>query len=202
MVTESFLVVGLGNPGERYAGTRHNIGFDCVDILSGKNGGVFSKQKWDAVTARISSGGKDIHLVKPHTFMNRSGISVVRFVDFYKFPLDHVLVIHDDLDMASGRLKLVKGGGAGGHNGIRSLVSSLGENGFFRLKIGIGRPGSWGTPEKMPVDKYVLTPFGSEEQSALKKRLDEAVSGLEMFFTEGPARAMNYLNSFREISDT
>ncbi len=176
MVTESFLVVGLGNPGERYAGTRHNIGFDCVDILSGK--------------------------VKPHTFMNRSGISVVRFVDFYKFPLDHVLVIHDDLDMASGRLKLVKGGGAGGHNGIRSLVSSLGENGFFRLKIGIGRPGSWGTPEKMPVDKYVLTPFGSEEQSALKKRLDEAVSGLEMFFTEGPARAMNYLNSFREISDT
>ncbi len=200
MSASSFLVVGLGNPGERYANTRHNIGFYCADMLLSNFGGELFKQKWDALATRISIDGKIVYLIKPHTFMNKSGMSVVRFVDFYKIPLDHIFVIHDDLDMASGRLKLVKGGGTGGHNGIRSLVSSLGENGFFRLKVGIGRPGSWGTSEKMPVDKYVLASFSREEQSALIKRLDEAMPGIEMFFSQGSARAMNYLNSFREIS--
>ncbi|MEE4242233.1 MAG: aminoacyl-tRNA hydrolase [Desulfopila sp.] len=197
MSSDTFIITGLGNPGEQYNGTRHNVGFAAVDELNRLAGdGVFLK-KWEAATVKVSLWGATVHLVKPLTYMNRSGRAVAGFVDFYKIKPEQLIVIHDDLDMRPGRLKLVSGGGSGGHNGIRSIVDSLGESSFFRLKIGIGRPGSGTTPAQMPVEKYVLTAFNSEEVDIITARYAEIAKGLQLLIENDPLRAMNYLNSFK-----
>ena len=115
----------------------------------------------------------------------------------FKVPLANLIIVHDDLDMNVGRLKLVKGGGAGGHNGIRSLIAALGGSGFYRMKIGIGRPGNGDTPAEMPVERFVLAPFGKTERTVVENRLPEVVKGMGIFFREGPSQAMNYLNRFK-----
>jgi PTH1 family peptidyl-tRNA hydrolase len=120
---------------------------------------------------------------------------VTRYVDFFKVPLTRIIVVHDDLDMKPGRLKLVSGGGTGGHNGIRSIVDHLGGNGFYRLKIGIGRPGSGDVHPDIPVDKYVLTSFQDDEMNVIQNRIKEILKGLELFFSDDVPGAMNFLNS-------
>ncbi len=197
MSQNNYILVGLGNPGRKYSGTRHNIGFDVVDMVARDSGQIIEIEKWDSLTAKISLWGCTIHLVKPMTYMNLSGKAVARFVQFYKIPLDRLIVVHDDLDMTTGRLKLVKGGGAGGHNGIRSIVQSLGEKEFFRLKIGIGRPGNGLTSVEMPVEKYVLTGFYAEESEIIEKRLPIILDGLRKYFEYDFAKSMNFLNSFK-----
>lgn len=197
MPADTFLIVGLGNPGAQYARTRHNIGFDVIDAVAGLDNSAAFNRKWDALAAKISLWGATLHLVKPQTYMNLSGKAVARFVDYFKIPLSSMIVIHDDLDMKTGRLKLVRGGGAGGHNGIRSIVNCIGSSHFYRLKIGIGRPGSGSTPPQMPVERYVLTTFQPEESPLIDERVGEAVNGLRKFVEGDAGRAMNFLNSFK-----
>lgn len=197
MVEKTFLIVGLGNPGLSYEATRHNAGFLIVDELARQQGLSLDSEKWGGLFCRASFWGARIFLLKPQSFMNLSGKSVARFADFFKIPLDHLLVIHDDLDMHPGRLKLVSSGGAGGHNGIRSLIQWLGSKEFFRLKYGIGRPGQHGVHAGMPVDKYVLAPFSQNEQELLEKRMALLVEGIELFVKSGAQPAMNFLNGVK-----
>ena len=192
-----FLVVGLGNPGNEYAATRHNAGFMVVDELARRFGVSVDHEKWQAYSAQLVLWGSRICLLKPDTFMNLSGKAVVRYVDFYKVRPEQILVVHDDLDMAPGRLKLVAGGGTGGHNGIRSLVEYLGTKDFLRLKLGIGRPGRLGHYSGMPVEKYVLAPFSPDERMLLEQRMDNIEKGLEYLVCDGIAKAMNLLNTIK-----
>lgn len=191
------LVVGLGNPGPGYEHTRHNAGFMIVDALADHLHAPLWKKKWNGLTAEVDFGRARIHLVKPQTYMNRSGDAVRRFALFFKIAPPQILVIHDDLDMPPGRVKLVRGGGDGGHNGIRSLVALLGTKEFYRLKLGIGRPGRGGVHPDFPVERYVLAAFTSEEKQLYATRIKAIVGGLESFVDGDPARAMNVLNSIR-----
>jgi len=189
------LVVGLGNPGSEYAFTRHNAGFMVVDELARRLGVAVDREKWQAYSGQSSLWGDKICFLKPDTYMNLSGKAVARYVDFYKALPQQILVVHDDLDMASGRVKMVAGGGAGGHNGIRSVVECLGTRDFLRLKLGIGRPGQGGVYAGIPVEKYVLSPFSSAEQHALEQSVGLIETGLEYLVRDGLAKAMNLLNT-------
>lgn len=193
-----FLVVGLGNPGSEYAATRHNVGFMVVDELARRFGVSVDREKWQAHSAQVVLLGRQICFLKPITFMNLSGKAVVRYVDFYKMRPDQIVVVHDDLDMAPGRVKLVAGGGTGGHNGIRSLVQCLGTKDFLRLKMGIGRPGRLSLCPGMPVEKYVLSPFAPDEKMLLEQRMDLIEKGLEYLVCDGVAKAMNLLNTIKQ----
>ena len=197
MEKRDFLVIGLGNPGEQYCSNRHNVGFLVVDELASRWNTLFSQEKWDASYVSLALDGKKVHLLKPLTYMNRSGRAVASFVRFFKMQPDQLLVIHDDLDMAPGRIKLVKGGGTGGHNGIRSLVDTLGTNDFYRLKVGIGRPGQGAVHSGFPVDKYVLSNFIEEELVVLQSRLDSLEDGIRTLLQGNPAKAMTRLNGLK-----
>lgn len=197
MNENTFLVVGLGNPGSEYAATRHNAGFMVVDELARRFGVSIDHEKWQAHSVQLVLWGSKICLLKPDTFMNLSGKAVARYVDFYKVSPEQILVVHDDLDMEPGRVKLVAGGGTGGHNGIRSLVQYLGTKDFLRLKLGIGRPGKLNLYSGMPVEKYVLAPFAPDEKILLEQRMDAIEKGLEYLVCDGIAKAMNLLNTVK-----
>ncbi len=192
-----YLIVGLGNPGEAYQVTRHNAGFVVADELARRWGGVFALEKWQARAATATLRGCRVLVIKPSTFMNLSGRAVVQYAGFYRIAASNILVIHDDLDMAPGRLKLVAGGGAGGHNGIRSIVQCLATNDFPRLKIGIGRPGKDGVPADIPVERFVLSSMLKEEVEALAERMDCIDNGIQLFIEKGLQAAMNLINSCR-----
>ncbi len=191
------VIAGLGNPGVEYEGTRHNIGFDLVDEFARHCGADIWKEKWQGLGCSASFCGVKLFFVKPQTFMNRSGDSVARYCHFFTVPPEKLLVVHDDLDMALARIKLVKGGGNGGHNGIRSLVSSLGKKDFFRLKIGIGRPGQGDVHPDFPVDKYVLGRFTRQEKEHLQRRLEALLVGFEHFVEGDIAKATGVFNSLK-----
>jgi len=195
--SRDFIIVGLGNPGDEYRSTRHNVGFLVVDELARRWNTALSLVKWQAECVSLMVSDKKVHLVKPLTFMNRSGMAVAQFCRFYKVSPDQILIIHDDLDMAPGRIKLVKGGGAGGHNGIKSLVETVGTKDFYRMKIGIGRPGTGTVHSDFPVDKYVLSNFTDDELTVLESRYDDFVAGIGLFLQGSPAKAMNLLNSLK-----
>lgn len=197
MAEETYLIVGLGNPGADYESTRHNVGFMLIDEFARRCKVRLDLMKWDSLYARVSLYGARVFLVKPQTFMNLSGKSVARFADFFKIPIDHILIVHDDLDMHTGRLKFVGGGGPGGHNGIRSLVEYLGSKSFYRLKYGIGKPGQNGSHKNMPVEKYVLAPLSDAEYTLLEERKGQIVKGIETFLDQGSQQAMNMLNSIK-----
>lgn len=189
-----FLVVGLGNPGKEYALTRHNVGFMLVDELSRRSGAAIDQEKWQAYSGQCLRWGHKLCFVKPDTYMNRSGLAVARYRDFFKVELSQLLVIHDDLDLAPGRIKLVVGGGAGGHNGIRSLMQCLGGADFLRLKIGIGRPQKLQGSVTIPIEKFVLAPFTEDDRQQLLMKVGHIENGLELLVREGVASAMNLLN--------
>ena len=197
MNEDMFLVVGLGNPGSEYAATRHNAGFMVVDELARRFGVSVEHEKWQAHSVQLVLWGSKICLLKPDTFMNLSGKAVARYADFYKVSPGQILVVHDDIDMEPGRMKLVAGGGTGGHNGIRSLVQYLGTKEFLRLKLGIGRPGKLNLYSGMPVEKYVLAPFAPDEKMLLEQRIDGIEKGLEYLVRDGIAKAMNLLNTVK-----
>ena len=185
------LLVGLGNPGPQYRYTRHNVGFVVLDRLALQFGLDFIPHKKFPPYESVSEFMRGIPaiLLKPLTYMNRSGEAVASVLNFYKIPLDKLLVIHDDLDLPLGSLKFVQGGGAGGHKGIRSIIGSIGSKEFPRLKIGIGRSLS-----PVPIDKYVLSPFLSEEAPVIDKVLDVSIKGLVCFLEKGIEFAMNEFN--------
>lgn len=197
MEKSDFMIAGLGNPGTQYCSTRHNVGFFIIDELARRWGTTLSSEKWHAQYVSLTVGQEKVHLLKPATFMNRSGMAVVQFFRFYKVYPDQLLIIHDDLDMAPGRIKLVLGGGTGGHNGIRSMVEALGTKEFYRLKIGIGRPGNGAIHPEFPVEKYVLSDFTEEQLAILQLRYDSLEDGIRLFLQGSPARAMNLLNGLK-----
>lgn len=190
------LIVGLGNPGPRYAATRHNVGFMAIDDLAGHLGGGPGQNKWNVDYVRAWHQGRDLLLVKPLTYMNRSGEAVVRFRDYFRIDNSKVVVVHDDLDLPAGRIKIVNRGGAGGHNGIRSLISHLGDD-FVRVKIGIGRPLAGEDRPAPPVDQYVLADFSTDERKRLDEILPVVRRALLLIIEQGSASAMNEINGLR-----
>jgi len=173
---QPWLVVGLGNPGAEYAGNRHNIGFGVVDELAVRAGSRFSAHKTRADVAESRLGGRRVVLAKPRSFMNESGGPVVAVRNFYRIDVPHVLVVHDDLDLEFGALRLKQGGGDGGHNGLRSIAQVLGSQEFLRLRIGVGRPGRG---DRRTVADYVLSDFDpTVDMDALVARAADAVESL------------------------
>lgn len=197
MSLQEYLFVGLGNPGSKYDDTRHNVGFIAIDELARRWKESLNIEKWNAHSCRMVKWDCRVTLIKPMTFMNLSGRAVAEYAKFYKIPVTNIIVVHDDLDMHPGRLKLVKGGGAGGHNGIKSISQSLGSKEFFRLKIGIGRPGKGDVHADFPVEKYVLSAMSSDEVTLLEDRITSIEEGLRLFINDGPARAMSLINSIK-----
>ena len=185
-----WLVAGLGNPGPRYAENRHNIGFAILDTLLQQAGGTF-RTKFQAELAKISIGGDDVVLVKPMTYMNNSGVSVGQAAAFYKVAPANVMVVHDDIDLDFGRLKIKEGGGHGGHNGLRSIFSHFGRD-FIRVRCGVGRPGAGA------VSAHVLGNFDAVEKVALGEFVDRAIDGLDIIVRQGLSTAMNILNSINK----
>lgn len=195
MSERNHLIVGLGNPGTNYQQTRHNVGFVVVDELVRRWGGSFSSEKWQALPASALVQGNRVYVIKPTTFMNLSGRAVIQYADFYRIPAANILVIHDDIDMAPGRLKLVFNGGAGGHNGIRSITQCLATSEFTRLKVGIGRPGKDGIHPEIPVERFVLSPLAEDEAKLLAERIETIETGIQLLLGKGLPAAMNLLNS-------
>lgn len=182
------MVVGLGNPGRRYAGTRHNVGFMTIDELARRHGVTDAAERMGAWTARLRLDGKEIILVKPQTFMNLSGEAVSRLWRWYKLGLEDVLVVGDDIDLPFGRLRLRQRGSAGGHNGLRSIFAHLGSREIARLKIGVGRS------DEAAARDHVLSPFTPEERVELPLMIARAVDAVETVLRDGMVAAMNLVN--------
>lgn len=184
------LVIGLGNPGRTYLRTRHNLGFRVVEELANRAGLRFSKRQFTAEIADGTIAGQRVLLVKPQTFMNASGDAVAPLAGYYHVALEDVIVIHDDLDLAPGKLRLRRQGSAGGHRGIISLIERLGTQEFPRVKLGIGHP----TPPLEVVD-YVLQAFPESEQSAINDTVLRAADAVEVILGEGIEAAMQRFNT-------
>lgn len=184
------IVVGLGNPGPEHQLTRHNAGFWCVDVLARRHGGDFREdRKYSGETARIRIGGHELTLLKPMTYMNRSGISIRQLSDFFKVPPAEILVVHDEMDLPVGTVRLKSGGGHGGHNGLRDTIAHIGD-GFWRLRIGVGHPGN-----KAEVIDYVLTRPPRVEEDLILDAVAEAADSLPVILEQGAERAMTRLHS-------
>lgn len=168
------LIVGLGNPGRSYARHRHNIGFRVVEELASRHGIGVKKRKFDAVIGEGTIGQAKVICAKPQTYMNRSGYSVGPLFGYFRCEPQDLIVIHDDIDLELGRLKLALGSGHGGHNGVRSIIEELGFGDFFRIRIGVGRP----PPEIDPAD-YVLQPFSKEEKEKSEGIVNLAADAVE-----------------------
>jgi PTH1 family peptidyl-tRNA hydrolase len=184
-----YLIVGLGNPGLQYIDTRHNIGFMLLDYLAKGSKVSFLESKWKALIAKTIIWDESVVFLKPQTYMNASGTAVAAVAQYYKMSNANILVIHDDLDLALGRIKIVSGGGAGGHKGVLSCIDHLGTRNFPRIKIGIGRPAA-----PIPPEKYVLSRFGSDEHEVITQKMEVAVEGIRIFVQQGISAVMNVLN--------
>jgi len=186
------LVVGLGNPGPRYAGTRHNAGFWLADSLAAHCGASFRKaSKFSGEVAELQCGGR-FWLLKPDTFMNRSGAAVGAMARFYRLSPPQILIIHDDLDLPPGTVRLKRGGGHGGHNGLRDVMAQLGDREFLRLRIGIGHPGS-----SDQVLDYVLSRASREDQEQIEQAIVQAVEVFPHVLEGNLEKAMNLLHTKR-----
>ena len=193
-MSEIKLIVGLGNPGDKYTDTRHNAGEWLIERLARRfNVSLNPESKFFGKTARTLVNGKEVLLLVPTTFMNLSGKAVGALASFYRIKPEEILVIHDELDLPPGTAKLKQGGGHGGHNGLKDIVAQLGNNNnFYRLRIGIGHPG-----HRDLVAGYVLNKPSPADRDTLEKVLDEATDCVEMIFKDGMVKATNRLNSFK-----
>ena len=187
------LVVGLGNPGERYAETRHNIGSMVVATAAGRAGIALKRQGYQGLYGVGRLAGEETTLLLPQTFMNRSGASVAPACQSLGVAPGDLIVVHDEIDLPFGTLRIKSGGGHGGHNGLRSINASLGHGDFLRMRLGVGRPPAGGD-----VSGYVLSRFASAERNLLNEYLDAAVEALELLLRSGPNEAMNSYNN-REL---
>lgn len=188
------LIVGLANPGAEYAATRHNAGAWFVDLLAERlRAPLREEAKFFGYTSRATLGGEDVRLLVPTTFMNLSGKAVAAMASFFRINPDEILVAHDELDLPPGVAKFKLGGGHGGHNGLKDIISKLGNNpNFHRLRIGIGHPG-----DKNKVVGFVLGKPPVSEQKLIDEAIDEAARCTEMWFTEGLTKATNRLHAFK-----
>lgn len=186
---EVYLIVGLGNPGREYRANRHNVGFMAADALAEKLGAPLGKVQFKAIIGQGRCGERKVIVAKPQTFMNLSGQAVSALVRYYRVPLENLLVMHDDLDLPLGTLRLRPGGGSGGQKGLSSTMQQLGTQDFPRLRIGIGRP-----PGQMPAAAYVLQNFSAGDEELLQFVLGRAVEAALAFTERGLEYAMNHFN--------
>ena len=193
-MSEIKLIVGLGNLGDKYADTRHNAGEWLIDRLARRfNVTLNAENKFFGNVGKTLMNGKEIRFLVPTTFMNLSGKAVGALANFYRIKPEEILVLHDELDLPPGSVKLKLGGGHGGHNGLKDIVAALGNNNnFYRLRIGIGHPG-----HRDLVAGYVLNKPSPSERESFEKALDEAANCVELLFKDGIIKATNRLNSFK-----
>jgi len=190
---DAWLVVGLGNPGPSYAGHRHNIGYLVAEELADRMGAPFRAHKSgraDVIEGRLSIGGPRVVLARARSYMNESGGPVKALATFYKVEPDHVIAIHDELDIGFGTLRVKLGGGDNGHNGLRSLRNSLGTGDFYRVRVGIGRP-----PGRQDVADFVLSNYSASEKKELRFQLIEAADAVESLITDGLEKTQSRFNS-------
>ncbi len=185
-----YIIAGLGNPGKNYAGTRHNIGFDALDIIASKNNIKFNKTKFRADFGEGIIGGEKVVLVKPQTFMNLSGESIRPLRDFYKVPDENIIIIYDDISLPLGKLRLRGKGSAGGHNGMKSIIYQLQTDVFPRLKIGVGAP----PDTDYDLADYVLGKFSKDEIEVLLKTVDKVNDAVESIIRNGVEMTMSKFN--------
>ena len=183
------MVVGLGNPGEEYEASRHNVGFQAMEVLADRCGATFGHRRYRTLFTRAVRHGEDVLLVKPLTFMNDSGSAVSRWQQAVGLKPNRIIVIHDDLDLPISQLRIKTRGGHGGHKGVCSIQEALGGGDFLRVKVGIGRPG----PGRDPVE-HVLGPFKKAEQREVEKAVEQAADAVELLIREGVQAAMNRYN--------
>lgn len=186
---DTYLIVGLGNPGKAYAKHRHNVGFQIVDLLAKRHGLSFDRKQQQAEVASGMMGSYKVLLAKPQTFMNNSGVAVRGLLNFYKIPLPNLLVIADHLDLEFPRLRFRPSGSSGGQNGIKSIIAELGTQEIPRLMVGIGRP-----PGRMDPAAYVLQDYSAEQEVEMAIVRQEAADGVELWMKEGMLAAMNKVN--------
>ncbi len=183
-----YLIVGLGNPGSKYARTRHNIGFMALERLAERHRMALATEKFDARYATGRVANEMVVLLEPQTFMNRSGKAVVAAAHFYDVDPARIIVVHDDIDLALGTIRVKSGGGHGGHNGLRDIVAQLGSREFLRVRLGIGRP------EHGDVTNHVLGTFGRDEQDDVAELVETACDAVETLLREGLDAAQNRFN--------
>ncbi|PIE61781.1 MAG: aminoacyl-tRNA hydrolase [Desulfobacterales bacterium] len=186
------LLAGLGNPGKEYSQTRHNIGFMVIDAVASELGQSLNKQQFDTIYTQVKYRDKSLFLVKPMSYMNRSGIPIQRLASYYKIDMEDIIVVHDDIDMTFGQVKIVQGRGHGGHNGVRSIIDSFGRKECIRVKVGVGHPGA-----KRDVTGHVLGKFTPDEQGGLASLIESASDACIAIINDGVVKAMNHINSRR-----
>ena len=184
------LIAGLGNPGKEYAQTRHNIGFLVVEALASKSSLVIDKSRFDSEYVKARIKGKDVFLVKPLTYMNRSGIPIHKFASYYKIDIEDIVIVHDDMDLAFGKIKIVKSRGHGGHNGVRSIIDAFGKKDCVRIRIGVDHPGSGAN-----ITGHVLGGFSPDEKKMLDQCIDTASDACLCIIENGVTAAMNLFNT-------
>jgi peptidyl-tRNA hydrolase, PTH1 family len=186
MADDRWIIAGLGNPGPEYAGNRHNAGYMVVDLLAERMGSKFKAHRTRNEVADGRLAGNPVTLAKPRTFMNTSGGPVAALASFYKVPPERLIVVHDELDIAFGAIRLKLGGGDNGHNGLRSITRSLGTNDYYRVRFGIGRP-----PGRMDAATFVLSDFSTPERKELPLLIDRCADAVETLLSKGMAAAQN-----------
>ena len=186
------MIVGLGNPGDKYAGSRHNVGWSTIDVLADRHGIRMSAGKMKGLAGSGIISGEKVLLVKPTTYMNNSGECVRPLADYYKVAVEDIIVIYDDIALDVGQLRVRAKGSAGGHNGMKSLIQHLGSQDFPRVRIGVGAK-----PEKMDLADHVLGHFPKEELPVIRESLDLAADAAEMLISDGIDKTMNKYNAFK-----
>ncbi len=185
-----FVVVGLGNPGKEYAGTRHNVGFDAIDLLAERNNIKINKIKFKSVYGEGTIGNEKVLLVKPQTYMNNSGITVRDISNFYKVPPENIIVIVDDIDIPFASVRIKRKGSAGSHNGLKSIIYLLQRDDFPRVKIGIGKK-----HENQDLANFVLSRFPKEERTIIEESILTGAESVEAIIKYGIEEAMNEFNT-------
>ena len=185
-----FLVAGLGNPEKKYDNTRHNIGFEAAKIFADKQNISLNKQKFKAIVGEGYVGSEKVIVALPQTYMNLSGESIGEIASFYKIPNENVIILHDDISLDIGRLRIREKGSAGGHNGLKSIISHLGSDVFCRIKIGVGAP----KHADYDLADFVLGSFSADETKVLEPVLKDATSAIECIIKESSSKAMNKYN--------
>lgn len=187
-----YLIAGLGNPTREYERTRHNVGFDVLDVLADKCNVAVEEKKFSGLYGRAIIAGEKVILLKPQTFMNLSGESVRAAADFYKIDPEHIIVIYDDISLGVGQLRIRKKGSAGGHNGIKNIIAHLGTQEFLRIKVGVGDK-----PPRMDLADYVLSRFSKEDRGVMEDAFREAAQAVEAMISQGADAAMNQFNGHK-----
>ena len=187
-----YIIAGLGNPTREYEKTRHNVGFEVIDVLADMLGTTVEEKKFKGCYGRGIIGGEKVLLLKPQTFMNLSGESIRAASDFYKVDPEHIIIIYDDISLDVGQLRIRKKGSAGGHNGIKNIIAHLGTQEFPRIKVGVGAK-----PPKMDLADYVLSRFSREDRAVMEDAFKDAAEAVQVMIAQGADAAMNRFNGHK-----